>query len=319
MATSHPSKRQIGEGLRRDFIDYGSVGSADDPTVANRCRYAFDTLGAKRKRTPKKSVTAKPVVQAHVPSTANAIQMTFDDMLFPQAPAKTIKVTPPPAPQPKPLTPSFFAANLIFHPQDRTIKHKQSSSHPNINWPLFENVLKLYAFIKLYNTDLTPQQRLDRDTLIQTVEEMGNTNPDGTQRAGRHLNALQIIDKAMGPGRLVARAREAARRKRKKEATTQKPKHPYLQQGLMIIQARTELREIAKREWAAEHLDQKMSFDALIDLERRRDVANNRLSQISAITADTSRDEDYRQRVNMTQMANTVFDTVRHAYKTKTK
>ena len=62
-----------------------------------------------------------------------------------------------------------------------------------------------------------------------------------------------------------------------------------------------------------------MSFDTLIDLERRRDVANNRLSQISAITADTSRDEDYRQRVNMTQMANTVFDTVRHAYKTKTK
>ena len=315
MVTPRLDPKTANEMLLRERTDYGR-GSENDPTIRNRCNLALQAFEPKprAKRTPK-------VVPQNA-DLSKARQETFDDYgwTLPKKlikPAKTkkmsLKKALPTPPKRTPLqllmattslVPSAFTTNLVYVPQDAKVKHKQNKNGPN--WPLFENVLKLYAFIKLYHSDLTPQQRVDREALIERVQQLGNARPDGTQKKRNRLHALQIIANAMTQGRKPSDGEES-----------RKPKHPYLKQGLQIIQARTEARDIAKRKWAAEHLDQKMSFDEYLDLERRTDKVNHTFSIIDAITSSARNDDDYRQRVNMNKMAHKVFETVRDAYKTK--
>ena len=67
-------------------------------------------------------------------------------------------------------------------------------THRGINWPHYENMLKLYALGALFKNTLTPQQQKDKADLGEAIEYVYNTkNPRKKEKS-----ANEILQKATG-------------------------------------------------------------------------------------------------------------------------
>lgn len=67
--------------------------------------------------------------------------------------------------------------------------------HKGINWPHYENILKLYALGVLYKGELTRQQQQDKKDLEKAIEYVYRIKHP---RARRHKFAKEIVEKACG-------------------------------------------------------------------------------------------------------------------------
>ncbi len=116
--------------------------------------------------------------QAPLPNISKAQQLTLS--LFPAAlptpPKQTIK--------------QQLQGSTTFTPLPSIVSAGFNKAHTGINWPHYENMLKLFALGYLYHGKLTQQQQKDKDDLTQAIEEVGNA-----KFKKKHLTAEEITER----------------------------------------------------------------------------------------------------------------------------
>jgi len=83
--------------------------------------------------------------------------------------------------------------STMFTPLPSIVSKGYDKQYNGINWPHYENILKLFALSYIYRGTLTAQQQKDKQDLIKAIEEVGNAKQEK-----KHLSSDEIIHKATG-------------------------------------------------------------------------------------------------------------------------
>lgn len=84
-------------------------------------------------------------------------------------------------------------ATTMFTPLPSVVEEGCENNHRGINWPHYENMLKLFALGYLIQGTPTQQQEKDKVDLATAIEKVGNA-----QYKKKHLDADKIIKNASG-------------------------------------------------------------------------------------------------------------------------
>lgn len=107
--------------------------------------------------------------------------------------------------QPKQTMKQKLQNTTMFTPLPTIVSEGYDDEHKGINWPHYENMLKLFALGLIVRGELTQQQKKDKEDLTQAIEVAGNA-----KYKKKHLSAEEIIKRDskvyMRYGRNVIRA-----------------------------------------------------------------------------------------------------------------
>lgn len=95
--------------------------------------------------------------------------------------------------QPKQTAKQQLQNTTTFTPLKSIVSEGFDKPHTGINWPHYENMLKLFALGYLYQGELSQQQQKDKQDLEQAIEQVGNA-----KFKKKHLTAEEIIEKSSG-------------------------------------------------------------------------------------------------------------------------
>ena len=95
--------------------------------------------------------------------------------------------------KPKQTKKQTLKATTMFTPLPSIVEEGYDKPHKGINWPHYENMLKLFAFSYLVHGQLTQQQQKDKDDLTKAIETTGNA-----RYKKKHLSAEEIMERDSG-------------------------------------------------------------------------------------------------------------------------